>query len=153
MVNREEVLNLIEEKLGDNLFLVDLDISSDGTISVVIDGDEGVTVSTCIDISRQVENNLDREKEDFALTVASAGLDRPLTLKRQYVKNIGRSLKVNRVNGAKIEGLLTKVEDDHIVLETKTKERLENRKKKIEVITEHEIMFEDISKALVVIVF
>jgi len=74
------------------LFLIDLKITPDNKITVVIDGDQGVTLNDCIAVSRQVEHNLDREEIDFSLDVTSAGATAPIVNKRQYNKNIGRFL-------------------------------------------------------------
>ena len=94
MAFKERVKELLEEGLSEHpsLFLIDFSISADYKISVVIDGDEGVILQDCIDVSRSVENNLDREEQDFSLEVASAGATSPLKLPRQYRKNIGRNL-------------------------------------------------------------
>ena len=81
-------------------------IANDNTIRVVLDGDEGVNLQDCMNISRAIEHNLDREEEDFSLEVTSAGAASPLELPRQYKKNIGRKLKV-RTGEEELEGNLT----------------------------------------------
>ena len=65
-------------------------VSSDNKIMLYIDGDENVSISNCVDLSRHIEFSLDREEEDFALSVSSAGVDMPLKLIRQYKKYIGK---------------------------------------------------------------
>ena len=87
---REKVAKLLENALEENksLFLIDLNISEDNQIRVILDGDKGVTVEDCIAVSRAIEHNLDREEYDFSLEVMSAGVSEPLTLPRQYKKNI-----------------------------------------------------------------
>ena len=77
-----------------NLFLIELKIGTDNSIRVLIDGDEGVKLESCIAISRQIEHNIDREEFDFSLEVSSVGVGSPLTMPRQYEKNVGRTLEV-----------------------------------------------------------
>ena len=76
-----------------SLFLIDFTIGSDNTIRVVLDGDQGVNLQDCMDVSRAIEHNLDREEEDFSLEVTSAGATSPLQLPRQFRKNVGRKLR------------------------------------------------------------
>ena len=115
---REKVAELLENALEENksLFLIDLNISEDDQIRVILDGDKGVTVEDCIAVSRAIEHNLDREEYDFSLEVMSAGVSEPLTLPRQYKKNIGRNLKIKTKNGEKLEGELTAATEDSFTL-------------------------------------
>ena len=105
-----------------NIFLVDLKISADKSIKVILDGDKGVNVKDCINISRAIEGALDRDEEDFSLEVASAGVGSPLKFLRQYYKNLGRKLEVISTEGLKFEGELTHVKDDAIELQWKQRE-------------------------------
>ena len=117
MIDKLHVLSVIDAALqGTDKFLVDLKITSDNRINVAIDGDNGIVIDDCIALSRQIENSLDRDVEDFELNVASAGLDSPLKLKRQYKKNIGQELSVTTFDGQTIEGHLADADDDHITL-------------------------------------
>ena len=108
-MNQAKVRYLVEEALAENetLFLIDLSISVNNKINVVIDGDEGVPLSECIRISRNVEHNLDREAEDFSLEVSTPDISKPIKLKRQYIKNIQRILKATTIADEEIEGILT----------------------------------------------
>ena len=121
---RDSVKKLLEEGLNqrEDLFLVDFDVLGDNTIKIVIDGDNGVLVEDCMFISRAIEHNLDREEQDFSLEVLSAGATSPLTNIRQYKKNIGRTLSVKTINDEDIEGKLTEVNDEKILLEWKARE-------------------------------
>ncbi|MBQ1408830.1 MAG: ribosome assembly cofactor RimP [Bacteroidales bacterium] len=117
MIDKLHVLNIIDTSLaGTDKFLVDLKISTDNRINVAIDGDNGITIDDCIELSRTIENSLDRDVEDFELNVASAGLDSPLKLKRQYKKNVGRELTVTTFDGETVEGKLIDANDDNITL-------------------------------------
>ena len=112
-MNQAKVRYLVEEALAENetLFLIDLSISVNNKINVVVDGDEGVPLSECIRISRNVEHNLDREAEDFSLEVSTPDISKPIKLKRQYIKNIQRILKATTIADEEIEGILTDVTD------------------------------------------
>ena len=90
---RDTVKKLLDEGLSqrEDLFLISFDVLSDDTIKIIIDGDNGVLVEDCIFISRAIENNLDREEQDFSLEVLSSGATEPLVNIRQYKKNIGRT--------------------------------------------------------------
>ena len=154
MAFKERVKELLEEGLSEHssLFLIDFSISADYKISVVIDGDEGVILQDCIDVSRSVENNLDREEQDFSLEVASAGATSPLKLPRQYRKNIGRNLEVT-LETEVMEAKLIDADDDKISLEWKVREPKKIGKGKETVVKTAEIPYTSIKKAVVVISF
>ena len=144
----------MEEALAVNneLFLIDFTVSTAGDIEVVVDGDKGVSLDECIRISRHIEHNLDREIDDFSLKVTSPDITKPLVNNRQYKKNIGRVLKVQTVNES-FEGLLIDVENDKIVLEWKAREPKPIGKGKHTVVKQAEIAIDDITKAVVKIVY
>ena len=154
MTFREKVLNLLDDAIAGNpsLFLIDLKITDAFKIIVAIDGDNGVTLQDCIDISRAVENNLDREEQDFSLEVASAGVSEPLSNVRQYKKNIGRTLKV-KTTSETIEGKLTAVDDEKITLEWEAREPKKIGKGKETVQKKQEVIFADIKESIVIIIF
>ncbi|MCL4166078.1 UNVERIFIED_CONTAM: hypothetical protein GTU68_065842, partial [Idotea baltica] len=77
-----------------DLFLIDFSLNSENHIKIIIDGDKGVLVEDCMYISRAIENDFDRDEHDFSLEVMSAGAASPLTHKRQYKKNVKRTLSV-----------------------------------------------------------
>lgn len=150
----EKVEQLLGVALAEKpeLFLIDLSISEANQIRVIIDGDNGVSVQDCIDISRAIEHNLDRETEDFSLEVLSAGISEPLSLVRQYKKNVGRKLKVKTSEGNR-EGNLTKADDEAITLQWKTREPKPVGKGKVTVQKEAVIPYNEIVEAKVMITF
>ena len=95
-MDQKKVKKLVDEALAENetLFLIDLNFANDGGIKVIVDGDNGVPLSECIRISRNVEHNLDRESEDFSLEVTTPNITDPISDPRQYNKNIERTLSV-----------------------------------------------------------
>lgn len=135
------------------MFLIDLEIKGNNEIVVIIDGDEGVTVSDCVTVSRGVEHNLDREEEDFSLEVMSAGATAPLVNKRQYNKNEGRDLLVKTKEGEKFEGTLVEINESDIKLAWKTREPKPVGKGKHTVEKEAVIAYDDIEEAKVKIKF
>ncbi len=141
----------LEER--NDLFLIDMKLSSDSKISVIIDGDKGVTVEDCIFISRAIEHNLDREEDDFSLEVTSAGATSPLIEMRQFKKNIGRVLLVNSKEHGKIEADLTEADDEGITLNWKSREPKPVGKGKITIDKQAKILYDDILEAKVIIKF
>lgn len=151
---QDRVQKLLDEAFQENssLFLIALNINPQNHILVVIDGDNGVSVEDCIEVSRKIEHNLDREEEDFSLEVTSAGVSEPLKLPRQFKKNIGRKLEVE-TNSNKFEGNLKAVDHEGITLSWKAREPKPVGKGKITVNKETKIAFSEIEKATVVITF
>lgn len=152
---REKVKELVQQALdkNPNLFLIDLDISEDNRICVVLDGDKGVTVEDCIAVSREIEHNLDREEHDFSLEVMSSGVSEPLTMPRQYKKNIGRTLKIKTRSGETIEGELRHANENECTLVWKTREPKSVGKGKITVQKEAVLPYNDIAQAKVMVTF
>lgn len=148
----EDFLSLVL-KQHSNIFLIDLKISDDKSIKIILDGDKEVNVKDCIDISRSMEGALDRDQEDFSLEVASAGVGSPLKFPRQYHKNLGRKLEVISTEGLKFEGDLTHVKEDAIELQWKQRETKRIGKGKVTVTKKKTILFDEISQAKVMIKF
>jgi len=132
-------------------FLVDLKIKPTNNIKLFLDGDQGITIEKCISINRALYKQLEESglfpNDDFSLEVSSPGLDEPLKLYRQYLKNKGRLVEILLKDGRKIEGKLLEVnETDLVVEETKGK----NKKKEI---LQHQFLLNDIKSTKLQIVF
>ena len=124
MIEKIKVLELVNQALaGTDKFLVNLKITPDNRIYIDIDGDNGITIDDCIAVSRAVESQLDREVEDFALDVSSAGADQPLKLVRQYRKNVGREVEVVCVDGERVDGTLAEVGEESFAVVTPASKR------------------------------
>ncbi|MCD5968080.1 ribosome assembly cofactor RimP [Riemerella anatipestifer] len=152
---KAQVETLLNDFLSEreDLFLIDLKVSAGDDVVVILDGDNGVTLQDCLDASRAIEFNMDREEHDFSLRVMSAGLSEPLTQIRQFRKNIGRDLDILLNDSSKIEGELARVEEDKVVLILRYRKPKEIGKGKVDVEEEKEILLSDIKKALVAIKF
>ncbi len=148
----EELLEIALEK-NKHLFLIDLNISEDNQIRVILDGDAGVTVEDCIAVSREIEHNLDREEYDFSLEVMSSGVSEPLSMPRQYQKNIGRNLKVKTKNGETVEGTLVAATQKDCTLQWSAREPKPVGKGKVTVQKEATLPYNDIVEAKVMITF
>jgi len=154
MISTEQVNKLIAEKLEEkNCFVVELEVRAGNNILLEVDSLEKFTIQDCVDFSRAVEHNLDREIEDFELHVSSPGLDKPFRVKEQYIKNIGRDVKVNLHEGEKVKGTLIAVNDDDIEVEYSYKERIEGRKKKQVIVKKEKIAFNNIKETTLIISF
>jgi len=148
----KELLDKALEERKD-LFLINFDVLEGNSIRVVIDGDNGVLVKDCMFISRAIEHNLDREEYDFSLEVTSAGATTPLSINRQYKKNIGRIVIVKAVENQTFEAKLVQADDLGISLEWKTREPKPIGKGKITVQKEAKLPYSDIIEAKVKIKF
>ena len=151
---REKVEGLITDVLSknDSLFLISCNISPDYNIKVVLDGDQGVNLKDCIEVSRAIESQLDREEIDFSLEVTSAGATSPLSIPRQYKKNIGRKLRVVTPD-ENLEGNLTAATSDTITLEWKSREPKPVGKGKVTIQNKKDIPISEIKEAKVVLKF
>lgn len=154
MTFKDKVKQVVEEALQEkpSIFLIDLTITDSFKIIIGIDGDNGVVLQDCIDISRAVEGSLDREEQDFSLEVASVGVGSPLKLVRQYKKNIGRTLIV-KTNAENIEAELVEANDLFIILSWKAREAKKVGKGKETVQKELQIPYTDIKEAVVTVTF
>ncbi|WP_304198775.1 ribosome assembly cofactor RimP [Flavobacterium alvei] len=154
MTFKDKVNGLVVEALLEkpSVFLIDLTITDSFKIIVNLDGDNGVVLQDCIDISRAIENNLDREEQDFSLEVASVGVGSPLKMIRQYKKNVGRTLIVKLATET-IEAELVEANDNFIILSWKAREAKKLGKGKETVQKRQEIPYTDIKEAIVTVTF
>lgn len=153
-MDQDLVRTLVDEAIAENesLFLIELNFLPSNKIKIIVDGDDGISLKECVRISRHVEHNLDREDEDFALEVTSPDITQPLSVTRQYQKNIGRTIKV-KIEEGEIEGTLEEVDANGISLKWKTREPKPVGKGKVTVEKNATIAFENIKEAKVKITF
>jgi len=149
-----EIRRLAESKLAnESQFIVDVVLSSrqgPRKVLILLDGDHGVSIDDCADLSREVAKALDENDwiaDNYTLEVSTAGLDHPLKSIRQYKKNIGRRVKVKLKDATPVEGTLTAADTDKIVL---TEETGTGKKKETKT---REILFTEIEKTLVMVSF
>lgn len=154
MIEESFIKNQIEEKIaGTDFFIVDLSVDENNNIQVSLDSDTAITIDDCADVSRFVESRLNEQDENFSLQVGTAGVNNPLKLPRQYIKNIGRQLVVKTPDGEKFKGTLAQADNDTFTL-TFNKKVKEDGKKKKKKVTEHRTFsYQEIKSAHVVVSF
>jgi ribosome maturation factor RimP len=107
LIDRTRIENIVNEALKDSeVFLVDILISRTNVIQVFIDHQAGVSLDHCISVHRFIEDQVDREQEDYELQVSSPGLGQPIRVFRQYIKAIGEKLDIILEDGDLIRGTL-----------------------------------------------
>jgi len=145
---------LLAEKIeGTDYYILDVEIKPGNNIKVELESMGPVAISDCVDISRQIEHNLNRDEEDFALQVSSPGIDKPLRDHRQFIKNIGRTLKIKLAEGNELQGELLSADDEGIAIHSKRKERIPGKKKKRLVEEELRFTYPEIKEAKIKIKF
>jgi ribosome maturation factor RimP len=148
-----EIRKMTEPQLKNDQFIVDIVASSrpgPKKISVILDGDTGISIDDCAEVSRQLSKHLDESSlidDNYILEVSTPGLDQPLKLRRQYKRNIGRKLRVQKVDQTLVEGKLSVVDEELITLI----EEIGNGKKTE--VRETNVPFSAIDKAFVLVSF
>jgi ribosome maturation factor RimP len=132
-------------------FVVEVKIKPTHNIKIYLDGDQGITIEKCIAINRALYKKIEElamyPEGEFSLEVSSPGLDEPLKMHRQYVKNVQRPVEVLLLDGVKIEGKMTEVTEDGIIVE---ETRGKNKKKEV---INHSILFNNIKSTKLQVVF
>ena len=132
MIDRNVVKGLVEEWLaGREYFLVDATISNDNKIVVEIDHKDGVWIEDCADLSRFIEERLNRDEEDYELEVGSAGLGQPFKVPQQYENFVGKEVEVLNGDGRKYHGVLKSVSGDRFVVTIQEKVTPEGKKRPV----------------------
>ena len=130
MISKELVRKLVDQWLDDKeYFLTDLTISADNRIVVEIDHEEGVWIEDCVELSRFIESNLNRDEEDFELEVGSAGIGQPFKVLRQYEIHVGEQVETLTTDGQKFMGTLKEVTPQQFTITTQVKVKEEGAKR------------------------
>ncbi|MDB4204310.1 ribosome assembly cofactor RimP [Polaribacter sp.] len=153
-MNQVALKDIVDEALAlnESLYLIELSISVNNKVQVVVDGDNGVSLSETMRISRAINDNFDREVEDFSLEVSTPDIAHPLKVKRQYIKNLNRILKV-KTEEEELEGTLVTADEDKIVLQWKARELKPVGKGKVTVDKTATLEYTEIKEAKVKILF
>ncbi|MEF2791873.1 MAG: ribosome assembly cofactor RimP [Alistipes dispar] len=131
MIDTKKITEAAERHLeGTDMFVVECTSTPGNEIELTIDSDTSVGIDACVALSRAVEADLDRDAEDFSLTVASAGIGSELRTLRQYRKLVGRPVEVLLTNGVKILAHLNEATDEGVTLSYEEKQAVEGRKRK-----------------------
>jgi len=119
---------MVEEKLSDTMFIVDISVGLGNAISVLIDSDEGLSIDKCIEMSRHIEHQFDREVEDFSLEVSSPGLTQPFKVLRQYLKYLEKEIEIVTAKGDKVVGILKSADENSFFVEIKSNIKIDGKK-------------------------
>lgn len=145
MIDCEKILAIAERELeGTDLFTVSCKCSPSNEVELLIDSDTHVTIERCVELSRTIEAEFDRDEEDFSLTVASAGIGSELKNIRQYRKLIGQSVEVLLLSGVKVLAKLDEVTEDGITISYEEKQAVEGKKRKVLVEVSRTYSFDEI---------
>lgn len=152
MISEDYIKKHLEPFLGErHLFIVDISISFQNNIEIIIDGDNYVSINDCTDVSRFVESFLNRDIEDYSLIVSSPDANKPLKISRQYPKHIGKKIQILTNENKEYKGTLTAADEKEITILTEIKNK-ENKKNKI-IKEEIKISFQSIKKAKILLPF
>lgn len=154
----QKIESLLDEKFREeewkDCFLIDVELHQNKLLRVFIDSDTGITFEKCRKISRYLEDHLDKEEwlgQKYVLEVSSPGVDRPLKYLRQYSRNIGRKAHITLLEGENRTGTLVGVEDQHIELEEKIRQKAGKKRQSTTVVSK--IPFDQIKSTIIKISF
>lgn len=154
MIDRQILNDTIDSTIaGTDIFIVDVKVTPDNVITVELDSPEGMDIDTCAEITRKINDALDRDVEDYSLEVGSAGLTAPFKVKGQWLKNIGNEIEVLTRDGKKFHGTLVEVTDDGFTAEVAVKERQEGKKRPVTVMKPVTMAFDAVKQAKYMIQF
>ena len=137
-MKKEEIIRAVEAAVAERgCFIVDVTVSAANDVEIVLEKEEGIVDwNDCAAIDKVVHEAFDQDAEDYALTVSSAGLDRPFKVYRQFLKAVGSKVDVKFKGGRRLVATLTAAAEDAVTLRYTALEAVEGRKKKEKV--EHE---------------
>lgn len=132
MIDKTALTAFIEGRLENtDLYLVDVEVTPANEIRVEIDSDASVDIDRCVELTREIEQEFDRDVEDYELEVGSAGLTSPFKVLRQYEKNIGNEVEVLAADGRKYRGLLREAAPETFTVVCEEKRKPEGAKRPV----------------------
>ena len=137
-MKKENIIQAVEAAVAERgCFIVDVTVSAANDIEIVLEKEEGIVDwDDCAAIDAVVHAAFDQDAEDYALTVSSAGLDRPFKVYRQFLKAVGSKVDVKFKGGRRLVATLTAATEESVTLQYTALEAVEGKKKKETV--EHE---------------
>lgn len=155
MITKEHIEALVAEYLGEEneLFLVEVKVVPTNKITVFLDSDNSLSIDDCVALSRWLNEQMDREVEDYELQVSSAGVGSPFKVRRQYVNAMRKNVEVAVRDGRKIHGKLVELHAEYLVVEVERKVLVEGKKKK-QIVTEYDqVSMDEINSIREIITF
>ena len=154
MIDKQKVNELVEQWLeGKDYFLTDLTVTPDDCITVEIDHADGVWIEDCVQLSRFIEEHLNRDEEDYELEVGSAGLGQPFKVLRQWQNHVGKEVEIVTRDGRKIKGTLKAASADAVTLVTRQKVTPEGKKRPVLVEVDKEYSMDEVKSTKYVLNF
>ncbi len=130
MIKKEDIQQLVEDFLANtDKFVVKISVGKENKINIYIDGDSDVSIDDCVELSRYIESKIDRDIEDFDLSVSSSGVGEPLVHIRQFKNKIDKPVEVLLKEGTKFKALLLDVEGNNIKIAKEIKSKGKRSKK------------------------
>ena len=154
MLDAAEISKFIEKELeGSDYFLVDVQVKPDNLIEVEIDSDSPVSIEECEKLTRAIESEFDRDKEDYTLEVGSAGITSPFKVKRQYQKYLCQEVEVLKKDGKKLSGMLKSANDENFTVVVKEKVKKPESKRPVIEEVEHTLGYDEIKQTKYILKF
>ena len=154
MLDAAEISKFIEKELeGSDYFLVDVQVKPENLIEVEIDSDSPVSIEECEKLTRAIESEFDRDKEDYTLEVGSAGITSPFKVKRQYQKYLGQEVEVLKKDGKKLSGMLRSANDENFTVVVKEKVKKPESKRPVIEEVEHTLGYDEIKQTKYILKF
>ncbi len=137
MIKAADIENVVRQRTdADGVFIVELTVSTDNVIRLVVDHKQGISIDYCAELTHLIENNFDRNIEDYELEVSSAGIGCELKVLGQFEKNLGNEVEVTYPNGSHKNGILTAADEGGFEVDIDERIQVEGQKKK-QLVTNH----------------
>ncbi|MBP5366723.1 MAG: ribosome assembly cofactor RimP [Bacteroidales bacterium] len=154
MITKDIVEQIIAPRItADGNFIVEITVTPDNVITVVVDSKNGISIDYCVELSRLIEASLNRDVEDYELQVSSAGIGCELKVPGQFEKNIGNQVEVTRLNGSRFKGTLTDADAEGFGIEVEEKIKEEGSKKKTTVLNTYRYKYDEVKTVKDIISF
>ena len=157
MIDKNVVKTLVDKWLEDNkdkeYFLVDIQVDDDNKVVVEIDHKDGVVIDDCVSLSEFINDNLDRDVEDYELEVGSTGLGQPFKVPQQYEISIGEEVEVLDKEGKKVKGILKSVDGKEFTVTVNEKVKVEGKKRPVKMDVDHAYNMDEVKYTKYVIRF
>lgn len=157
MIDKNVVKTLVNKWLEENsekeYFLVDVQVDDDNKVVVEIDHKDGVVIDDCVSLSEFINDNLDRDKEDYELEVGSTGLGQPFKVPQQYVINIGEEVEVLDKDSKKLKGVLKSVDGNMFTVSVNEKVKVEGKKRPVKMDVDHTFNMDEVKYTKYIIRF
>ncbi len=145
MIDPKQIEELVANYVqGRDVQLINLKVSPDNRILVEVDAYKGVDLDYCSALNRYLQEQLDRDAEDYELEVGSVSITDPFRTKMQYEKHLGHDVEILTKDGRKLHGVLVNVEEDHFEADVEVLVQVEGKKKKEKQVQTQSFGYQDV---------